>query len=107
MTVDREKVQSHQKGDYGDKEAEFTDRCVTDVWEFITNQWNLLPPTLIISVIDDDNAVDMSRPLMKSVLLELAKAAAAEGRRLRFSSSIVAVIAVHVDVIGYLTQGRI
>lgn len=51
---------------------------VTETWRFITDRWKLPPPKLIISVTYDIEPFFMNQRLLKSVLFDLVKAAAAK-----------------------------
>jgi len=52
---------------------------VSETWKFMRDHWNLHVPKMIISVIDDTESINMNRQLMKSIMFNLVKTAAAEG----------------------------
>lgn len=50
---------------------------IKEMWKFTEKRWNLPHPQLILSVLCDNEPFFMNQRLLKSILVDLVKAAAA------------------------------
>ena len=63
------------------------DDGIINIWNHIKERWCLHPPKLVISVIDDIETHLMNQQLLKSILVDLVKAAAAAKGKHSFNTS--------------------